>query len=353
LQGPSASDQQYDTIDRLDGPVPVAVNFPLDLHPGWNDVTFGFRQRSGERFDLGSDVISAAIAPDLTFERIGTAAASQAPVFDPAFAAVSVAKPPAKLNGDPELIGNLSGTATAGAILAIALQHAGSVDYRLFPIPRDGPFDINFMHAFPNDWNDVSQRLLGVWFLTRTKDAKFTDLYYDLHAMPDRALRNPQSLANLPLRIDGRLAGAGPIFLTRGRHVVTSGDPQLKIGLLTLAPTTLPRTRDFGLVWQRRAPTAVTVTTKSTATPFLLVFNEAFHPEWRATLRGVVLPHVIVNGVANGWIVPSLPAGGQIELVFAGQQYYVIAGAISVIALIIMIVLAWAPDLWPISPTNP
>jgi hypothetical protein len=65
-------------------------------------------------------------------------------------------------------------------------------------------------------------------------------------------------------------------------------------------------------------------------------------------LDGKPLPHVVVNGVANGWIVPRLPAGGSIILKFAAQTYYVIAAVISVVALIIMIVLAWSPGLWPI-----
>ena len=166
-------------------------------------------------------------------------------------------------------------------------------------------------------------------------------------------LRRPQSLTSLSIRIDGRLVGGAPVFLTGGTHKVVSADKQVKIGLLTLNPLTLPRTRDFGLVWQRRSPTAIEVTSKSTATPFLLVFGEAYHPEWQATYDGQVLPHVIVNGVENGWIVPSLPDGGQISLKFNGQLPYVISGAISVIALIIMIVLAWSPDLWPVRTKNP
>jgi hypothetical protein len=46
--------------------------------------------------------------------------------------------------------------------------------------------------------------------------------------------------------------------------------------------------------------------------------------------------------------VPGLPSGGRVELTFTGQTLYVIAGAVSVIALIVMIVLAWNPELWPI-----
>jgi hypothetical protein len=355
LPGPAAGPQQFDAIDHLDGPVPTAIAFTLDLHPGWNDVDFTFHPGNGERSDLGPGVISAAVAPDLSFTRIAAASvAAGSGAADPSFTSVALTNPRAGLTGDPEVMGSVTGTANRGVSIAIALSDRnGRILYRLFPIARDGAFDINFMHAFPNDWNDVSRRVVGIWLIGRGNHPRFSTLFYAVHAMPARALRRPQSLTSLPIRIDGRLVGSAPVFLTGGTHKVVSADKQVKIGLLTLNPVTLPRTRDFGLVWQRRSPTAIEVTSKSTATPFLLVFGEAYHPEWQATYDGQVLPHVIVDGVDNGWIVPSLPDGGQISLKFNGQLPYVISGAISVIALIIMIVLAWSPDLWPVRTKNP
>ena len=246
----------------------------------------------------------------------------------------------------------MSHTAHGRASLAVALADKGRVLYRLFPVAGDGSFDINFMHAFPNDWNDASQRVAGMWFLVRGGRAKLTNVQYGLHAMPARALRAPASLSSVPLLVDGKPTGTGPVFLARGRHLVASADRQVNIGLLTLEPTSSPLTRDFGLVWQRRSTTSLDVTAAGSASPFLLVFDEAYHPEWKATLDGEMLPHVIVNGVANGWIVPSLPDGGKILLTFTGQQYYVIAGAISVIALLIAVLLAWMPELWPIPPLD-
>jgi Alpha-(1->3)-arabinofuranosyltransferase len=347
IPGPPANEQQYDTLNRLDGPAPAAVSFALDLNPGWNDVGFGFNAMSGERNDLGSSLISAAVAADFAFTRIGERRRSLPPLTDLGFTALALANPPDGLAGDPEVVGSVAHTANRGAWLAVALAHNDSVVYRLFPIASDGSFDINFMHAFPNDWDDASQRTVGLWLLARGSRANFSHLYYNVHAVPARALRHSQSLASLPIVVDGRPAGPAPIFLSRGRHVVASADRQVRIGLLTLEPANLPRTRDFGLIWQRHSPTAIDVTAKSIASPFLLVFGEAYHPEWTATVGGRILPHVIVNGVANGWIVPRLPAGGRIVLTFAGQEYYVIAAAISAIALLIMVVLAWAPELWP------
>ncbi|HXO17791.1 MAG TPA: alpha-(1-_3)-arabinofuranosyltransferase family protein, partial [Candidatus Dormibacteraeota bacterium] len=353
LPGPAGKAEQYDSPEHLDGPTPAVVGFAVDLHPGWNDVAFTFHSQRGERSDLGSDVISAAVAPDLSFVQAGAAPSAPRPqATDSAFTAVALSPPAAGLTGDPEVTGSVAGSGGRGVSLAVALDSGGKVAYRLFPIARDGSFDVNFMHAFPNDWSDASRRIVGLWFIARGGHPQLSSLYYGVHATPGRALRRPQSLANIPIRIDGRPVGSAPVFLSGGRHTVASGDKQVKIGLLTLEPLTLPRTRDFGLVWERRAPTAIDVTAKSTASPFLLVFGEAFHPEWRATLEGEVLPHVIVNGVENGWIVPTLPAGGKIVLTFAAQQYYIIAGAISVIALLILIVLACSPGLWPIRTRN-
>ena len=150
-----------------------------------------------------------------------------------------------------------------------------------------------------------------------------------------KTCEGPNRLLSPPLLVDHKPIGAGPLFLSRGRHVVASADRQVKIGLLRIVPLKLRPTADFGLTWQRHSPTSITVTAPNASNAFLLVFNEAYHPEWRATIDGQALPHVIVNGVANGWIVPSLPAGGSIVLTFAGQPYYVIAAAISAIALII------------------
>ena len=348
LPGIAASDQEYDTADQLQGPPPIPVSCTLDLHPGWNDVIFNFQARNGERNDLGKNVISAAVAADLAFTRNGPAlSGAPAAATDPNFEALSLAYPADGLRGDPEVTGNVSGIGNGSAWFAVALARGGRVAYRLFPISRDGPFDIDFLDAFPNDWNDASQRVAGIWFLTWGTHPRFSSLNYYLHAMPTRALRWPSSLEALPLLVDGKRIGSGPVFLTRGRHLVASADYQVKIGLLSLEPATLTQTRPFRLVWQRRTPTAIDVSAGRTDRSFLLVFGEAYHPEWRATLDGKVLPHVVVDGVANGWIVPSLPAGTTIRLSFVSQQYYIVSALISIVALLVVAGLAWNAELRP------
>ncbi|MBV9234185.1 MAG: hypothetical protein JO030_09090, partial [Candidatus Eremiobacteraeota bacterium] len=358
IGGPSAAPQAYDTPSRLDGPTPVPVNFSLDLSPGWNDVQFLFHSLPGERDDLGNGVISAAVGPDLEFARAGlvkqpVARPGQArgTRYDSTFGAVAVAPPPAGLTGDPEIAGTIEGLGNHAAWLAVALVYRGRTEYRVMPVSPSGPFDVNFLHGFPNDWFDGSQRIAGIWFVWRGVRPKLSGLYYNVHALPARALDHPQSLVHLAVRVDGRTINSGSVSLSAGRHVVTSADPQLKMTLLTVEPVALPATATFGVDWRRRSATALTATVKSASSPFLLVFDEAFHREWQATLDGQTLPHVIVDGMVNGWLVPSLPNGGEIAITFGAQTFYLVAALISLLALILLSVLACKPDLWPIRTT--
>ncbi len=100
-------------------------------------------------------------------------------------------------------------------------------------------------------------------------------------------MNRPLSLATVPVLVDGKPAGAKPMLLNRGLHRIATADRQVRIGLLSVAPVDLPRTRDLNVVWQRRSPTAIDVTPSATADPFLLVFGEAYHPsgERRSTAR--------------------------------------------------------------------
>jgi hypothetical protein len=208
------------------------------------------------------------------------------------------------------------------------------------------------MHAFPNNSYDGSQRIVGMWFVGRQTHAAFAQLSYFVHAMPGRALPRPRVVLALPLRVDGNAVGTSPVFLRRGTHVVSSADPQVKMGLLTMEPATLPKTKPFPVMWQRRSPTSIEITAGGAPSPFLLVFGDAYHPEWQGTLNGRLLPHVIVNGVSNGWIVPALPQGGTIALTFAGQRLYEIAAIVSLISLVLLAVLALAPSLWVFRPSE-
>ncbi|MGB6522660.1 MAG: alpha-(1-_3)-arabinofuranosyltransferase family protein [Candidatus Cybelea sp.] len=351
LAGPSGAAQDYDSVERLEGPVPQPANFTLALRPGWNDVAFAFHWQTGERSDLGQSVIEAAVGPDISFTRIGAApGASRPAVVDNSFNGISLPNPPGGLAGDPEVVGNVVTTGGGTTWLAVALESNGRIRYRIYELPQQGHFDIYFMHGFPNNWYDGSQRIAGMWFVGRQTHSAFSNLSYYIHATPARALKHPGSLSSLPLKIDGRLAGSGPVFLRKGSHVISSADSDVGIGLLTMAPASLPRTQPFPVMWNRHSPTSLEVT--GNGAPFLLVFGDAYHPEWQATVNGQALPHVIVNGISNGWVVPALPGGSKISIRFTAQRLYVYAGIISLISFIILIVLASKPELWTFRATQ-
>ncbi len=344
LSGEAARADEYDTRQRLAGPGLASLDFTLPLRPGWNDVAFGFDPLAGERTDLGTGVIAAAVAPDLSFTRVARLAPLRAgaPVVA-APSVVGVAVPQNGLLGDPNLTGNAVDTG-GRTVLAVALAGRAGVVYRIIPITLDGDFDLSFLHAFPNSWNDASERIVGVWFVAGASQPVLWKLSYRLHAMPAVTLRDRNAFARLPVRLDGKLIGAQPVFLSRGEHLVESAEPKLKIERLTVEPVSLPKARLFAVSWKRRSPTQLTVSVKNATRPFLLVFGETYHPEWQATLNGKTLAHVAVNGVANGWLVPRLAASGSdIILSFTAQRKYNDAAVVSLVSLIVLLALAFAP----------
>jgi hypothetical protein len=344
LPGKPAAPDVYDSQQALAGPSLASVDFTLALRPGWNDVAFGFDPLAGERTDLGTGVISAAVAPDLTFSRVARVAAPPAgePVQGPS-TVVGLAVPHNGLAGDPELQG--SAVRTGGRVsLAVAIAEHGGVVYRIIPITLDGNVQIGLLNAFPNGWNDVAKRIVGLWFVAGASPPILSNLSYRVHAMPTLTLRDRNAFARLPIRLDGRPIGAQPVFLSQGEHLVESAEPKLKIERLTVNPANLPTTRSFGLAWKRRSPTQLEVSVKNASRPFLLVFGESYHPEWQATLDGKTLAHVAVNGVANGWLVPRLAApNAEVVLSFTAQRKYNTAAAISLVSLLVLLALAFVP----------
>ncbi len=344
LPGAAAAAGEYDSRQTLAGPSLAAITFTLPLHPGWNDVAFGFDPLAGERTDLGKGVISAAVAPDLSFTRLSRIASPPAGLqTQTAPTVVGVAPPPEGLKGDPELQGNA--VRTGGRVgLAVEIAEPGRVIYRTIPLTWDGNFDINFLNAFPNGWNDGSKRVVGMWFVAGASQPVIGNLLYRMHAMPTITLRIRHAFDRLPVLLDGKPIGAEPVFLSRGEHLIESAARKLKIDRLTVSPMTLPNTRSVALSWTRRSPTQLEVSVKNATRPFLLVFGESFHPRWQATLDGKRLTHVSVDGLANGWLVPRLPgSGARIVLSFAAQRAYDVAAAVSLLSLIVLVALAFAP----------
>jgi hypothetical protein len=77
--------------------------------------------------------------------------------------------------------------------------------------------------------------------------------------------------------------------------------------------------------------------------PFLLVFNESYHPLWRAYVAGEEIKPTVVNALFNGFYIDKT-GDLDITLEFTGQRYVLIGGVISGIALLVAVSLILFPS---------
>ncbi len=90
------------------------------------------------------------------------------------------------------------------------------------------------------------------------------------------------------------------------------------------------------VIWKQIDPTFYEANVDSAA-PYLLVFKEAFNPEWKLTIKNSTNrepPHIKVNTYANGWVIDS-KGPHTINIEYKPQRYYDIGLIISGIAVVI------------------
>lgn len=108
--------------------------------------------------------------------------------------------------------------------------------------------------------------------------------------------------------------------------ILTSSDNQ---GFRLKQTTTNPQ-----LAYAEINPTSYQVSVSGVSQPFLLVFSESYHPQWKLKLaNGSYISetnHLKVNGYANAWIVPN---GTKFTIEFIPQKAFMIGIAISLSAL--------------------
>ena len=105
-------------------------------------------------------------------------------------------------------------------------------------------------------------------------------------------------------------------------------------------------------------PTKYIVEVKNAEGPFILVFSDAFHPEWKAYVRndtGVGWiealsaeseKHFTANGWSNGFTIEHCEESCMITLYFRPQSYYYLGSIISLITLLACIAyLSYTPLL--------
>ncbi|MCU1601068.1 MAG: coagulation factor 5/8 type [Frankiales bacterium] len=124
-------------------------------------------------------------------------------------------------------------------------------------------------------------------------------------------------LTDQPLRLE---ACDGPVALTAGTHHVSAlGTFEFRIRSLTLEGSTAPATTRQTTV-RRWGDEHRTVTVVAGPTS-LLTLPEAAGDGWHATLAGTRLTPLMVDGWAQGWIVPD-GAGGTVHLDYAPDTPY-------------------------------
>jgi len=72
---------------------------------------------------------------------------------------------------------------------------------------------------------------------------------------------------------------------------------------------------------------------------FMLIFGDAFNPEWKLVHKGKPLneaQHIEVNGYANGWVVPAGEAT-VMTIEYLPQRYATVGAAVSLLSLVVSI----------------
>jgi len=88
---------------------------------------------------------------------------------------------------------------------------------------------------------------------------------------------------------------------------------------------------------ERISPSKYMVTVNA-ENPYMLSLIQAYHPLWRAYVNGKEIKPIILESFVNGfWIEDYLSK--EIEIVFIGQRFVSIGGAITIITLAILLIL--------------
>jgi hypothetical protein len=261
--------------------------------------------------------------------------------FDAPFAVVRLPLADPTLAGEPSIATTAATFPVTGLEwLAVAVADDASrrhVRFRIVPnVGIGGYFELTPTSLLPNSASDAARRIVGAYAVlgvhaaqARTP-ARVEFALHDLRVSRSLPARAPASgVGALPLRVDGRVAGAS-VSLTPGVHSVSAAGGGA-LGVLRVRDERAPAARPAPLRVTALSPVAFDVATEAASPGFVLVLNESFHSEWRATLDGRPLPHLIANGFANGWVVPASRGAQRIELRFTAQRTYVATAWLSVL----------------------
>lgn len=125
------------------------------------------------------------------------------------------------------------------------------------------------------------------------------------------------------------------VHLSEGEHVLEGEFPaDLNSISFQFLPAGEHSREQSDIPWKKSSPASYTVQIKE---PFkgIVVLNQAYHPRWIARIKkGERLPHVKVNGWANGFCVNSSTAG-HLQIYFENQKFIKLGYLLSGLALLV------------------
>ncbi|HEY1681263.1 MAG TPA: hypothetical protein VGF98_06490 [Candidatus Tumulicola sp.] len=161
--------------------------------------------------------------------------------------------------------------------------------------------------------------------------------------------RSPCSPDILPGNVTERLVHLARVSLRTGTHTFALRfcrvPPPLRTqdvgvrSLLVVAARFAPPARRMAGSARIVAQGANTLRVATTGT--LLVFSDSYDDRWSASQHGIPLSHVLVNGYANGWLVPH-PHAGDVHIAFGPQKALTLGIALTVfLALLALAIIAF------------
>ena len=159
--------------------------------------------------------------------------------------------------------------------------------------------------------------------------------------------------APLAVKVTGEVDGVLDVIpcidtildLTAGQHRLIAADGKLTgldLDRLVLdspqrAPASLPSVR---VAITRRDGTAIDASLPATAHPTVLTLPQSHNPGWTATVDGVDLgAPLLIDGYANGWLLPPGPSGRSLELRWTPQRSVNVGLGISALGALVIFAL--------------
>ncbi len=325
---------------------PVEARFTVTLVPGWNRVALHFDpvNPADAPHDQG---IGVAFAPDLSFRvvaRVGTPRPSlpRSPV-SMKMAVFPIGGFPRTAVGDPSLEAYYTADPLVDAWIAVTYSATsrGPIAYRIYPV-GNGALDLGLLSGLENSAEDSNQTITGVWFVVSS--GMQAPLPTDAASILSGAHIKLHAIGSSPIGrvlLDG-LDATNPVAVKAGIHTVRFAASGARLRNVLVQRAASPKSELVPLVWHRWTPVHLTVDLPRAHYPTLIVFGESYHPEWQAKCGDERLPHVVVDGYANGWLVPNSCHAPAIDVFFVAQRLYTISLLISAISLLALFGFAFA-----------